>query len=503
MMPSPSGGKRPLNSPSNTRVQNTPVKRVKHKGSTKNSTAEWDVTGRYSLSCANKYKPLDATEYILDVRYTHTSPHTCQLYASFNFPNLNLTGRMRLCPKSAITAQPTGKLYLQDFEAACELGEGVKPGPKSKEWLMRWRGEQGDLKLGGETRAQGQVLFDEEKLAPGSVGAPKINIKLAMVHKGQHVILEGTQSSTSPESDEDKAAAGDPATSTEASQMLEDWNRLYDPFWEGQAPSDTEEEDLELQKLQLMGAPLPKPKNKWENPRSGRVISTKNKPGPIPGFIVNATATSRYLEERPDWAWDVTGVYELSTFGLATALGISTGEPISMTMTVQMDNNAKHQKAGRQLWAQFDADGVLALARFRPIANSLDDSLETFEKECVLKGGVWAGPEPQGTQLWEMRWRGFSNADLETIAEDETGTEAHFVKNDQGKLVFKGEMMVGGKSFMIMGFWIAPTKERKLSAPTVNTEWAKFQKGKPVISLKRNVEHVIVMEKYCYREFPE
>ncbi|KAI0901667.1 hypothetical protein F4806DRAFT_8621 [Annulohypoxylon nitens] len=502
-MPSPSGGKRPLNSPSNTQVQNTPAKRVKHRGSTKTSAVVWDVTGRYSLTCANKFKPLDATEYVLDVRYTHTSPHTCQLYASFNFPNINLTGRMRLCPKSAIAAQPTGKLFLADFEAACELAEDVKPGPKSKEWLMRWRGEQDGMNLGGETRAQGQVLFDEEKLSPDSVVTPKINIKLAMVHNGQHVILEGTQLSTSPESDEDKAAAEDPTVSTEASQMLEDWDRLYDPSWDARALSDTEEDELELQRLQDMGASLPKPKNKWENPRSGRVISTKNKPGPIPGFIINATATSRYLEERPDWAWDITGVYDLSTIGLAKAVGISTGEPVSMTMTVQMDNNAKHQKAGRQLWAQFDANGVIALARFRPITNSLDDSLETFEKGCVLKSGVWAGPEPQGTRLWEMRWRGFSDANLETIAEDEIGTEAHFVRDDQGKQVFRGKIMLGRKSFMVMGFWVAPTKERKLSAPTVNTEWAKFQKGKPVISLRKNVEHVIVMEKYCYREFPE
>ncbi|KAI1213553.1 uncharacterized protein F4807DRAFT_411597 [Annulohypoxylon truncatum] len=503
-MPSPSGVKRPLKSTNgNTQAQNTPAKRVRHRSSTKSSGAVWDVTGRYNLTCANKFKPLDATEYVLDVRYTHSSPHTCQLYASFNFPNLNLTGRMRLCPKSAIASQPTGKLFLADFEAACELAEDVRPGPKCKEWLMRWRGEGGGTKLGGETRAQGQVLFDEEKQDPDNVGTPKINIKLAMVYNGKHVILEGTQLYTSPESDQDRAAAESPTAPTEASRMLEDWKRLYDPSWDARLLSDTEEDELEVQRLQDIGATLPKPKNKWENPRSGRVISTKNKPGPIPGFIINATATSRYLEERPDWAWDVTGRYELSTIGLTKALGLSAGEPVSMVMTVQMDNNAKHQKAGRQVWAQFEANGVLALARFRPITNSLEDSLETFEKGCVLKPGVWVGPEPRGTQQWEMRWRGFSDTNLETIAEDEVGTEVLFTRDDQGKQVFRGKIRVGHKSFTVMGSRVAPTEERRPSAPTVNTEWAKFQKGKPAVSLRKNVEHVIVMEKYCYRDFPE
>ncbi|KAI1457812.1 hypothetical protein F4805DRAFT_427427 [Annulohypoxylon moriforme] len=512
-MVSPSGAKRHLDDDDgtggtsgtngDTQTQNTPAKRVKHKGSTKTSKAVWDVTGRYKLNCINKFKPLDATEYVLDIRYTHTSSHTCQLYASFDFPNIGLTGRMRMCPKSVIASQPNGKLFLADFEAACELAEDVRPGPGSKEWLMRWRGESNGVKRGGETRAQGQVLFDEEKPPPDSSDSPKINVRLAMVYDGTHVILEGTQLHTSRESDEDRAAAEDPEAPTEASRMLEDWKRFWDSSWESLPLSDTEEDEKELRRLRTAGAPLFKPKNKWENPRSGRVISTKNKPGPNPGFIINATATSRYLEARPDWAWDVTGRYELSTFGVTKALGLSAGEPVSMVMTVLMDNNAKHQKAGRQLWAQLEANGILALARFRPVKNTLDDSLDTFEKRCVLKPGVWVGPEPQGTQRWEMRWRGFSDTNLETMAEDEAGTEVLFMKDDQGKQVFRGEMRVGRKNFTVIGKWVASTEERKASAPTVNTEWAKLQKGKPIVSSRKNVDHIIVMEKYCYRDFPE
>lgn len=321
-----------------------------------------------------------------------------------------------------------------------------------------------------------------------------------MVHKGKHLILEGTQHDTSPESDEDKVAAEDPTAQTDASRMLEDWKQLYEPQWEQKSPSDTEEDERELLALQDAGGPLPKPHNKWENPRTGRVITTKNKPGPIPGFIVNAGATSRYLEERPDWAWNVMGKYEISTIGLTKALGVSEGKPVAMTMTVQMDNNAKHQKAGRQLWAIIEAGDLLALARFRPCPtpNSLlEDSLEVFEKACVLKPGVWVGPKAQGTQNWEMRWRGFSDASLQTMAEDAIGSEVIFTKDDQGKLIFRGKMIVKDESFLVVGTWVAPTEERRPSAPTVNTEWAKYFKGKPAIKIRRHLEHIIVLDKYC------
>ncbi|KAI0115435.1 hypothetical protein F4814DRAFT_419510 [Daldinia grandis] len=500
MMP-PSSIKRPLKASSgNPEGQNAPAKRVRHKSSSKTNTTVWDVTGRYTVSCANKYQPVDANDYVLDMRYTHTSSHTCQLYAFFNFPNLNLTGTMRLCPKNTIASSPSGKLFLSDFETACELAEDVRPGPKSKEWLMRWRGEEDGFRFGGETRAQGQFLFEGENKPVEKNKCPKIRIKFAIVYKGKHLILEGTQQNTSPESDENQIAAEDATAQTNASRMLEDWKQLYEPLWEQKPPSDTEEDERELVTLQDAGGPLPKPRNKWENPRTGRIISTKNKPGPVPGFVVNAGATSRYLEEHPDWAWNVMGKYEISTVGLTEALGVSGGEPVATTMTVQMDNNAKHQKAGRQLWAVIEAGDLLALARFRPspaLNSLLEDSLEVFEKACVLKSGVWVGPKPLGAQKWEMRWRGFSDAGSQTMAEDAIGSEVMFTKDDQGKLIFRGKMIVEDESFLVVGTWVAPTEERRPSAPTVNTEWSRYCKGKPAIKVRRHLEHIIVLEKYC------
>ncbi|OTB07270.1 hypothetical protein M426DRAFT_318291 [Hypoxylon sp. CI-4A] len=502
----PSGVKRPLKATSgNSQPQHTPAKRARRKSSAKTNTAVWDVSGSYKLGCANKFQAVDASEYVFNMHYTLTSSHTFQLHASFIFPNLNLTGRMRLCPKSAITSQSNEKLYLSDFEAACELAEGVKPGPKSKEWLMRWRGEEDGVRLGGETRAQGQVLFDEEKQADDS-DTPKITIRLAMVHKGKHIILEGTRQDASSEPDENESGTENSAASTEVTRMLEDWKQLYQPCWEEKPPSDTDEEAREIMILQENGVTLPKPKNKWENPRSGRLISTKNKPGPIPGYVINPSASSRYLEDRPSWAWDVTGKYEISTIGLADALGLrQLSEPVPMIMKVQMDNNAKHQKAGRQLWAEIEATGILALARFRPSptsTNLVEDSVEAFEKACILQPGVWVGPEPQGTHKWEMRWRGFSDINDETMAEDSVGSEVLFTKDDQGKQVFRGEMIVGNLSFLMLGRRIEPVEDRRPSAPTINREWARFYRGRPAITLPKNPEAVIVMDKYCYREFP-
>ncbi|KAL7626444.1 hypothetical protein AAE478_003216 [Parahypoxylon ruwenzoriense] len=509
-MPSSSGAKRPLTSTSgNSQPENAPVKRVRHRGSTKTSAADWDVTGHYALTCTSKYQPVDAGDYVLDVHYSQTSPHTRQLYAFFNFPNLYLTGVMRMCPKSALASQPNGKLFLSDFEAACELAEGVKPSPKSKEWLMRWRGEEDGTKLGGETRAQSQLLFEEGGRSLENEGSLNMHIKFAIVHKDKHLILEGTQlnmNSNSEGEEEDATPGDDSIAPANVSRMLEDWAQLYEPKWEQASLSDTDEDARELRILQDTGGPIPKPKNKWENPRTGRVITSKNKPGPIPGFIINATATSRYLEERPDWAWDITGKYEMSTIGLTKALGCPEGEPAPLRMTVQIDNYAKHQKAGRQFWAEFEANDTLAIARFRPnlLRDGLlpGDSLEIFEKACVLKPGQWVGPRPQGIQKFEMRWRGFSDGNEKVMGEDGPGTEVVFTKDDQGKTIFRGEMRVGRKKFPVVGIRVDSVEDRRPNAPTVSTEWAKYARGSSAVVIRKKLEHVIVMEKYCYGEFP-
>ena len=80
---------------------------------------------------------------------------------------MELKGVMRLCPEKALLSKADSDeeddepklLMLDEFEKACELADDSKPGPKAKEWLMRWRGKDGDKVTGGENRAQGLFLF--------------------------------------------------------------------------------------------------------------------------------------------------------------------------------------------------------------------------------------------------------------------------------------------------------------------------------------------------------
>lgn len=138
-----------------------------------------------------------------------------------------------------------------------------------------------------------------------------------MVHNGKHLLFQGTQTST-------EAPAVDPDSA---------WERLFELSWENSNPPrkvDVEEEMVY---------------NQWERPRPGSVIKARNKPGPDPGYVVNRNAMSPYLEDRPDWAWNVTGTYKIANPELAERIGL---EEEDMLLTIFMENNSKRQKTGRK-----------------------------------------------------------------------------------------------------------------------------------------------------------
>jgi len=79
-------------------------------------------------------------------------------------------------------------------------------------------------------------------------------------------------------------------------------------------------------------------------------------------------------------------------------------------------------------------------------------SLEGFEKECVLKGGVWPGPGPQplGVPVWNIRWKGFNQNTTEwSHRSDGFQTTITFKKDDDGKLTMRGEFMCGLKHVVL------------------------------------------------------
>jgi hypothetical protein len=62
------------------------------------NSSDWDVTGKYRLKCSSRYKPVDASNYSLEIHYQAGPPG--QLYATFVFGNLR--GIMRLCSSSSL-----------------------------------------------------------------------------------------------------------------------------------------------------------------------------------------------------------------------------------------------------------------------------------------------------------------------------------------------------------------------------------------------------------------
>lgn len=399
----------------------------------------WDVSGRYSLRCTSRYQPIDASEYSLELYYEHDSPHTCILFGLFEFANLGLHGGvMRLCPRS-----DSQRLYTDNFDAACVLAKDVRPCSKSKEWLMRWRAEHYDFSepttkmmevVGGCERAQSQFLFRRDP-ATGL-----IHITFPIVHRGKHLLYEGTQLLAAEQHRPSSSSHGPMDNLAAMARALTEWSRLFDPDWENRPVSDTDLDD------EMIGSGH----NHWERPRTGAMIYARNKPGPNPGFRVNEDASSKLIEERPAWAWDVTGRYlvtspdfdsivngprtsahnvandvrheSLENKGQDQQQQSTCSSRPDFQMTIWLENNRWHSKVGRQLWIEFTFGESRGTMRLCPgtVAANLENAdkqsdVQSFEEACVLEPGVWPGVAPPkaatgsvGVVEWGMRWRGYN-----------------------------------------------------------------------------------------------
>ncbi|KAH9901816.1 hypothetical protein F4778DRAFT_126909 [Xylariomycetidae sp. FL2044] len=460
------GAKRPLE-PVSDNPQNASKKRAK-RASPSEKASGWDASGPYTLQCTKKADAVDASDYVLDLHHVRNGAEGegSQFYGFFQFPNLRLKGVMRLAPKSAYDDQDYGRLFTDEFDQACQLPADFKLGPKSKDWIMRWRGEE-DIpdyqikKVGGETRAQAQFVFNLNREASADEPSkPRVQILFAMVHHGKHLLFEGTQAAP---------ASRPPESNTESqsvTKMLEDWTRFHDELWE-MAPEPPPDDETWTHH------------NGWENPFPGGLIKARNKPGPIRGHIINPSASSPYLVEPPEWSWDVSGKYDLICVDLMAELGIGEPGEFSMPpcMTIWNENHAKHTKVGRQLWAHIDMSGLSGVARFRPgpadisVKEPEEASIEDFEKACVLPPDAWVGPAPRGGTLrWEMRWRGFADANMEYCLEDEWGSLITFAQL-HGAMVFQGFIYHGASVLPITGVRRGPPLQRSPARTTPNTEW--------------------------------
>lgn len=421
--------------------------------------ADWDVDGLYQLTCTSRYQPVDASEYVLDLRWEPDSATTAQLYAFFSFQTLNLKGVMRLCP---ITDE---RMSLSDFEAASNLT--FRPGRTRMEWLMRWRGEEsGERKVGGETRSQSQWLFGKKDISKNDGVGMKITF--AIVHDGRHILFEGVRIGTPTTT---MSQTSDGTVLPTVQMMLREWARLNVESWEEgeQIQPGKYAGDYGVRHLKNGVRNL----NKWENPPAGAVVVAKNKPGRNKGEFINGVTA---LEELPDWAWDVTGTYSLKSPQLAKRLGFEDLNT-EMTIKVHMENHGQHVRVGRQFWGELDFHRIKGNFRLCPGSSAAPYYMNEhpdFENACALQPGQWPGPHPQGEQQWGLLWRGYSK-EADVLYAPSAMSEIFFSEYS-GRILISGTILIDATPLVLMAWRSEGPEKRSKNAPTVRREWPRYLK---------------------------
>jgi hypothetical protein len=279
-----------------------------------------------------------------------------QYYAEFQFGN-DWSGIMRFCPKQ-IDLVKKGMIDVEEFEEACILKVGVAAGPPPKgvnQWLIKWRG-----------------IFDE----PGISNT---------VRRETGPKDEMTTSITFKRGGEGKLVLSGVLV---GGCLVVPYTGVRIGETPPRGPNDPSIEELWDQKKYIPPPPPPVPKLwPWISP------------------LPNPT-----IEAPPAWAWDVLGKWKIDAPEVAVALKIGSDAPL--TMTIHMSNHAKQKKIGRQLWATFQfGPNLSGCMRFCPLPENSRpaDTCAIFEKQCVLKKGIWPGhvnsAKGKSFQKWGHRWR--------------------------------------------------------------------------------------------------
>jgi hypothetical protein len=116
---------------------------------------------------------------------------------------------------------------------------------------------------------------------------------------------------------------------------------------------------------------------------STAVIPVASNPIPRPQPL------SPYIETPPEFAWDVSGKWKITSPAIARNLKL--GRHDAMYMTIRLENNPRHKNIGRQLWAKLNfVENLEGIMRFSP-KRAPGKSLAFFEKSCELETGVLVG----------------------------------------------------------------------------------------------------------------
>ncbi|KAF4631926.1 hypothetical protein G7Y89_g6210 [Cudoniella acicularis] len=401
---------------------------------------KWEVEGQYKITLAETIpigdwvkRTIDATGFIMKLFfYRATKPW--QLYAEFSCDKLH--GIMRLCPTKTSHHDD-----LEDFEEACNLDFEEQPGPGTdSKWSMRWRGKDGGLRgdelVGGEINFNNFFNFDHDPSSPSN-GFKPIEIIFMMMYAGNPMRFEAVKEADLAEGEWAEAPW----------KVKQRWEDLLDPEWLELPPVFPE--DCETSSS-LQAAESKKSKS----PAATAIPQVVENRSPTFALAPAPAKSSnrKYIEEMPDWAWNVRGVWKISCPQLRKHLGIEeTEENTKNFMMINMCNNPSHTNIGRQMWAQFYFLGIkfIGTMRFCPASPSergllfqQECTLKEFEEACELEHGFWPGPAPRGQQKFHMRWRGLLQGEDHSHYDDKNQTQVEFQKGENGKFKLKGVLML-------------------------------------------------------------
>jgi hypothetical protein len=266
---------------------------------------------------------------------------------------------------------------LKEFEGFCKLDPDQKPGPKTSIWYSRWRANDGGMRLdkavGGEVNANHEFIFSHKPATPTD-DFTGIDILFGMVYKDDPFVFHGT-----------KVASFTTETAQLPWILQRKWEDSFQLEWDESyydisssededSETDSEEDSLPPGMVQPMGI-----KGLYGALLMGipGVNALDRSPEPV---------VSKFIEEKPDWAGDVTGVWKMKSPQLAKHLGSEKGDILKMI--VHVSNNPRHTNVGRQVWVEFDFEEAMSGVMKLSPANSTGDpasessTLKEFEKHA-------------------------------------------------------------------------------------------------------------------------
>ena len=120
--------------------------------------------------------------------------------------------------------------------------------------------------------------------------------------------------------------------------------------------------------------------------------------------------------------------------------------------------------------------------RFAPVSstpNLLRDSLVDFENDTHLHNGVWPGLQPEGIQMWKMRYRALDHRtqELDPVA-DEKQTTVEFSLGEDKRLRMRGLMVVKERPLAFEAMRVMEQKYTNGNKATAGSTWQRYNKSK-------------------------